>query len=490
MRDTLVAIMAASFFFYDLETTGVHPREGRVMQFAGIRTNMDLKPIGEPVNELIRLGDDMLPDPDAVLITGITPQQTLADGFTEAEFLAKFEREVATPDTIFVGFNTVRFDDEFMRAMHYRNFYDPYEWQWQDGKSRWDLLDIVRMTRALRPDGIKWPFDIHGKATNRLELLTGLNKLNHEAAHDALSDVQATIEVARLIQNKQPKLFDYLLAMRDKKKIIEFIRDNPMFVYTSGKYSSEYEKTTVVTPICNHPKRSGAMLVYNLRYDPAQYKNATPEQLAEAWKWKKETGEEDRLPVKLLQFNRCPAIAPLSVLDDKSRERLQLDIATLQRHHATLNAMTDIEARLSKALEIMDGKRQLQTSLVATEQDVDTKMYGGFFGPQDKQAMRVVRAAGPEELSGLNLDFSDQRLVALLPLYKARNFPKTLSEDERATWERYRNNKLLHGGEHSKMAQFLKRLQDIAATSSPTDHQQYLLEELKLYAESIMPESD
>lgn len=482
--------MAASFFFYDLETSGVHPRAGRVMQFAGIRTNLDLKPIGEPVNELIKLGGDILPDPDAILITGITPQATLADGFAEAEFLRKFEAEVATPGTIFVGFNSVRFDDEFMRAMHYRNFYDPYEWQWQDGKSRWDLLDVVRMTRALRPEGIKWPFDIHGKATNRLELLTGLNKLNHEAAHDALSDVTATIEVARLIQNKQPKLFDYLLSMRDKKKISEFVQTNPLFVYTSGKYSSDYEKTTVVTPICSHPKRSGTMLVYNLRYDPAQYKNATPEQLAEAWKWKKEAGEEDRLPVKLMQFNRCPAIAPLNVLDDASRARLKLDLVTLQKHHATLNAMTDLEDRLCKALEIMDNKRQQQTSLVATEQDVDTQIYDGFFGQEDKQAMRVVRAAAPEELSSLNLSFSDQRLVAMLPLYKARNFPKTLSDEERATWERYRKNKLLHGGQHSKMAQFFKRLQDIAATSKLTGHQEYLLEELKLYAESIMPEQE
>lgn len=460
------------------------------MQFAGQRTDLDLKPIGEPVNDLIRLGDDILPDPDAVLITGITPQATLADGYVEAEFLGKFEREVATPGTIFVGFNSVRFDDEFMRALHYRNFYDPYEWQWQDGKSRWDLLDVVRMTRALRPAGIKWPFDIHGKATNRLELLTGLNKLSHEAAHDALSDVTATIEVARLIRNKHPKLFDYLLNLRDKKRLAEFVQNNATFVYTSGKYSSDYEKTTVVAPICSHPKRSGAMLVYNLRYDPVQYADATPEQLAEAWKWRKDATEEERLPVKLMQYNRCPAVAPVSVLDDASRERLRLDESILQKHHAALRAMPDLADRLCRALEIMDAAKQQQTSIVSTEQDVDTQIYDGFFGEQDRQAMRVVRAATPEELSSLNLNFSDQRLVTLLPLYKARNFPKALSDEERATWERYRKNKLLARGEHSKMAQFLKRLQDIAATSNLTGHQQYLLEELKLYAESIMPESD
>src|SRR5687767_13856438 len=150
--------MAASFFFYDLETSGFSPREARIMQFAGQRTDLDLRPVDEPVNELVKLTDDILPDPDAVLITGITPQQTLADGFTEAEFLQRFTADVATPGTIFIGFNSIRFDDEFMRALHYRNFYDPYEWQWQDNRAKWDLLDVVRMTRALRPDGIQWPF--------------------------------------------------------------------------------------------------------------------------------------------------------------------------------------------------------------------------------------------------------------------------------------------------------------------------------------------
>ncbi len=206
-----------TFFFYDLETSGINPREARIMQFAGQRTDMELNPIGEPVDVLIKLTPDVLPDPDAILLTGITPQQTLQDGLTEAEFLRLFTDEVATPGTIFAGFNSVRFDDEFMRFLHYRNFYDPYQWQWQDQRSRWDVLDVVRMTRALRPSGIEWPFAADGKPTVRLEYLTKFNKLDHENAHTALADVNATIAVAKLIRDKQPKLFEYLLSMRDKK---------------------------------------------------------------------------------------------------------------------------------------------------------------------------------------------------------------------------------------------------------------------------------
>lgn len=479
--------MAASFFFYDLETSGFNPRTARIMQFAGQRTDLELRTIGEPVNELIKLGSDILPDPDAVLITGITPQQTLADGFTEAEFMRRFTEQVATPGTIFVGFNTIRFDDEFMRALHYRNFYDPYEWQWQDGRSRWDLLDVVRMTRALRPDGIQWPFDIHGKPTNRLELLTGLNKLSHEAAHDALSDVQATIEVARLIRNKQSKLFDYLFSFRGKKTIAELVEKDEPFVYTSGRYASDFQKTTVAVRVCAHPKRNGSVFVYDLRHDPNEYKNLTPEQLAEKWRWKKDS-EEPRLPVKKLQYNHCPAVAPLGVLDQASQQRLRLDLPTIQKHLHALRQMDDLAERLCKADELLEPKPQ--TTLVSTEQDVDQQMYDGFYSEPDKQAMRVVRAAAPEELSSLALPFNDQRLVTLLPLYKARNFPQTLSDEERATWEKYRSQKLLHGGERSKLAQYFARLQKIAETGNLTDHQHYLLEELQLYGQSIMPEEE
>ena len=211
--------MSASFFFYDLETSGVNPRGSRIMQFAGQRTDMELKPIGEPFNMLIKLTDEVLPDPDAVLIHGTTPQQTVADGISEAEFVSLFNKEVSKPNTIFIGFNSIRFDDEFMRFLFYRNFNDPYEWQWKDGRGRWDLLDVSRMTRALRPEGIKWPFAPDGKPSNRLELLSSINKLDHDNAHDALSDVNATIALARLIRDKQPKLFDYLLSLRTKQAV-------------------------------------------------------------------------------------------------------------------------------------------------------------------------------------------------------------------------------------------------------------------------------
>ncbi|HEX7368235.1 MAG TPA: exodeoxyribonuclease I, partial [Candidatus Saccharimonadales bacterium] len=265
----------SSFFFYDLETTGIRSRECRIMQFAGQRADMDLNPVGEPFNILVKLTPDVLPDPGAVLLTGITPQKTLDEGITEAEFLKIFERDIATPDTVFVGYNNVRFDDDFMRCTLYRNFYDPYEWHWKDGRSRWDLLDLVRMTRALRPEGIQWPLSGDGKPTNRLELLTKLNGLDHAQAHDALSDVLATIAVAKLIKGKQPQLFKKLLGLRGKKAVQAFLKENKTFVYTSGKYDNQYEKTTVVQLLQAGSDKEGA-LVYDLRYDPRPFAKLSP----------------------------------------------------------------------------------------------------------------------------------------------------------------------------------------------------------------------
>lgn len=475
-----------TFYFYDLETSGFNPREARIMQFAGQRTDMNLEPLGEPHNYLIRMTDDVLPDPDAVLITGITPQQTLADGISEAQFLKNFYNEIAVSGTIFTGFNTIRFDDEFMRYLHYRNFYDPYEWQWQENRSRWDLLDLVRMVRALRPEGMQWPVDSKGKPTNRLELLTSANKLDHKNAHDALGDVQASLAIARLLRDLQPKLFDYLLKMRDKKAVAKLVTGNQPFVYTSGKYPSEYEKTTVVGVLAENPQRPGAILVFDLRYDPNKFVDLSSQVLAEAWR-KRQDEPSLRLPVKTLAFNRCPAIAPLSVLDPASEKRIRLTAALAEDNfHKLQEVQNKLVPKVLEALETLN--EQQQTRLLSDENEVDAQLYEGFFDGGDKVKMSAVRAASVEELATISSSFDDNRLNALLPLYKARNYPKSLRDEDRTTWELFRERKLLGGGTQSRMARFFGRIGELEAKPGLTDQQQYLLQELQLYAQSIMPE--
>ncbi|MEO8863272.1 MAG: exodeoxyribonuclease I [Candidatus Saccharimonadales bacterium] len=483
--------MALSLFFYDLETSGISPREARIMQFAGRRTDLNMKPIGEPYNYLIKMTPDILPDPEAILLTGITPQATIADGLTEAEFLKIFTKDIATAETVFVGYNTIRFDDEFMRFLHYRNFYDAYEWHWADKRGRWDLLDVVRMTRALRPDGIKWPVDDNGKATNTLVGLSTMNDLEHSHAHDALSDVDATIALAALLQAQQPKLFEYLFAHRDKKSVEQLVLNDKPFVYTSGKYPAEFDKTTVVQSVCSHEKKGGAV-VYDLRHDPIPFTKMSPKELADMWQHycREWPCPHPKLPVKTLQFNRCPAVAPISVLNDDNQKHIGLSIDTINKNLAILNANPEFKNNISKAVVLMDDKRQA-SSAQQEPVDVDNQLYDGFVSAAgDKTSMSVIRASSLLDIAELEPAFKDQRLNNLLPLYKARNYPSELSTDDIIKWDEFRQQRLLGAGNSSRAAKYFEKLGKLAEGSNLTPERQFILEELQLYGQSVLPTID
>lgn len=455
------------------------------MQFAGQRTDMELNPIGEPFNLLIKMTPEVVPEPDAVMVTGITPQATLQDGVTEAEFLKVFFEEVVKPETVFLGYNTVRFDDEFMRFLLYRNYYDAYEWQWCDRCSRWDLLDVVRMTRALRPEGIEWPFNEAGKATNRLELLTTANGLAHEQAHDALNDVHATIAVARLIRDKQPKLFDYLLGCRHKKEVEKLAcEDGQPFVYACGRYPAESQKTTVAIKV-GETTNPGGCLVYDLRHDPAEFLAMMPQQLAERWEWTRdEAVVPKRLPVKELKFNRCPAVAPLGVLDAAAQERIGLDMPTVQRHIKLLQTTPGFTDKLQAALRIREERRK---DFWPRSDEAEGRLYDDLVSNDDKKLFKSVRAARPEDLIKLSDHIEDERLREMLPRYKARNYPDSLTAEERSDWETYVRERLMAGGPNGRLGKFFNRLTELAADQELDADKRYLLEELQLYGQSLVP---
>ncbi len=469
-------VMAQTFFFYDLETSGLDPRNARIMQFAGIRTDMDFHPIGEPYNLLVKLNDDTLPSPEALMVTGITPQQTQADGYTEAEFAKLLIEEVFTPDTIAVGFNNIRFDDEFIRHLFWRSFYDPYEWCWKNGCSRWDLLDVVRMTRALRPDGIVWPV-VDGKATNRLELMTKENGIDHFKAHDALSDVEALIAVTQLIRAKQPKLYHYLLEMRDKNKIKQLVNldEKEPFIYTSGRYDAEYNKTTVAFPLTSG--KNGNVVVYDLRYDPGEFVNLSSDELKKkfyaSWQERKAGGFVP-LPVKELQYNRAPAVAPMGVLEQEDGwQRIHLDLETVERHKSMLLRAPHFAENIRSLYETKGDYKK--------SSEPEARLYDGFLNDRDRLRVETVRNAGERELADFHPDFTDERLAPLLLHYKARNFPTSLNENEVRAWEAWRANKIT-----SELPLFMKSLHNLALTEQ-SETKQFILQELQLWAESVIP---
>ena len=471
--------MAQTFFFYDLETSGLNPRQDRIMQFAGQRTDMNLEPIGEPYNLLVTLNDDTLPSPDALMVTGITPQKTVEEGYSEAHFVRMLSEEIFTPDTIAVGFNNIRFDDEFIRHLLWRNFHDPYEWSWKDGRSRWDLLDVVRLTRALRPEGINWPVDDKGEPSNRLELITSANGIAHENAHDALADVTALIAVTKLIKQKQPQLYDYLLKMRDKKVVQQLVNvdDKKPFVYASGRYDKEFAKTTVAFPLTT--SRNGGVVVYDLRYDPTPFVGLDTNELAAKIfaSWEERQAEDFvKLPVKELQYNRCPAVAPLGVLEQGDGwQKISLDLKTVQKHQNILLNHPDFAEKLRTIFENKPAFKKLP--------DPEAQLYDGFLNDRDRIRVEAVRNADERELADFHPEFQDERLAPLLLHYKARNFPRSLSEDDLAQWEAWRAQHL-----QAQLPGFMAYLQRLAPTA--TDEQQFILQELQLWAESTLPASD
>ena len=472
--------MAKSYFFYDLETSGLNPRSDRIMQFAGIRTDENLKQIGDPYNLLVKLNDDTLPSPEALMVTGISPQATLSDGYTEAQFAKILYEEIFTPETIAIGFNNIRFDDEFIRYLFWRNFHDAYEWSWKDDRSRWDLLDAVRMTRALRPEGINWPTDAEGKATNRLELLTKENGLAHEKAHDALSDVEALIAVTGLIRDKQPQLFNYLFSMRDKKMVKKLINlDNrEPFVYTSGRYNAEYNKTTVAFPLTS--SKNGNVVVYDLRYDPTPFFDKSQKELEDIFyaSWEERQKKDyTPLPVKDLKYNQVPAVAPVNVLGKENGwEKIGLTLSEIEKHKKILLSRPDFSEKIRTLFENSPAfKKNINP---------EAQLYDSFLPDKDRSLLYMIQNANANKLADLQPNFIDERLPELLLHYKARNYPTSLSEEESMKWEEWRATHI-----NSQLPNFIKSMQKLSSGNLPED-KSFMLEELKLWAESIIPENN
>lgn len=477
-----------TFFWHDYETFGTDPKRDRPVQFAGVRTDSDLNIIEDPVMIYCAPAEDTVPNPEACLVTGITPQDAKNEGVCEAEFAAAIHAELARPGTCTVGYNSIRFDDEVSRYLFYRNFYDPYAREWQNGCSRWDIIDMLRLTRALRPDGIVWPKYEDGTPSLRLEDLTKANGLSHEHAHDALSDVYATIAMAKLVKERQPKLYEYVLSIRNKKSVIgrlDVARMKP-FLHISSKYASEHGNTAVVAPLCWHPVNRNAVAVWDLRFDPTPLLSEPAEVLRERLYTSRETLAEQGiapLALKLVHVNKCPVVAPAGMLNSQEAARLDIDGDTCRRHLNLLRNEPGLQEKLAALYSDND---------LPADKDPDHMLYsGGFFGDSDRALMEQVRKADASQLALLDLPFQDSRLEEMLIRYKARNYPEALSPEEHQQWQEFLHYRLLSeqaGREgYLTLPLFFERLNKLASREGITRQQTQLLEELALYGESIYP---
>ena len=472
----------ASFYWHDYETWGANPRVDRVAQFAGIRTDKNLDIIGEPLMIYAQPTSDFLPNPEAVLVTGITPQLASSEGIPEADFFRLIHTEFNQPNSCIVGYNNLRFDDEVTRFGFYRNFRDPYAYSWQNGSSRWDVLDLLRITRALRPEGIKWPINDKGVASFKLTDLTEANDIEQQGAHDALVDVKATIALAKLVKQKQPKLFDFYFNLRNKHqaaRLLNLVKPDIM-LHVSGMFSADQGCLAPILPLLANPTNSNEIICYNLRFNPHALLQLNAEDIQKKLYTRTvDLAEgEQRLPLKGVHINKSPALAPVSTLNQAQAEKWQIDWIEIHQNRDLLLSDPDLINRLTC---VYSEPRDYQSG------DADSALYEGFINQQDRLVCNQLLSANPDELASWSSDcFQDLRLQTLFFRYRARNFPQSLTPDESLRWQRFCQSRLLDGDDAGGLTveQFQQQLLTLAQREQG-EREQKLLNQLSLWAQQI-----
>ena len=477
--------MSHTFLWHDYETFGAVPRRYRPSQFAAIRTDAELNEVGEPLMLYCQLAPDYLPSPEACLITGITPQLALERGVPEHQFAAAVEQAFSQPGTVGVGYNTIRFDDEVTRFLFWRNLIDPYAREWQNDCGRWDLLDVVRLTYALRPDGIQWPTKEDGKPSFKLGYLARANGLLHEAAHDALSDVRATIALARLIRSAQPRLFDFAFGLHRKERVANELglpatRETAKpFLPVSGMFPAERGCLAVMWPLASHPSNKNELLAWDLAHDPSELRDIDVPTLRQRLFTRTADLPEGvvRLPIKGIHLNKSPmVVGNLKTLAPAMAARWNVDLDTAMRHAAIAQGLPDMSAIWTQVYE-----RPKEAA-----PDVDEDLYGGFVGNADRRRLNQLRGLSPAELALSRTGFDDPRLEEILFRYRARNFVDTLTPEEAERWEAHRVARLLEGeGGARNVDQFFAEIDTAAETADERGEE--LLGLLYEYAEAIAP---
>jgi len=480
--------MAHTFLWHDYETFGANTRSTRPAQFAAIRTDADLNPLGDPVMLYCQPANDFLPEPEACLITGITPQECLAKGIPEHQFAAQIEQLLSFPGTVGVGYNTIRFDDEITRFMFWRSLIDPYAREWQNDCGRWDILDVVRTAYALRPDGINWPTKPDGKPSFKLTDLTAANGLAHEAAHDALSDVHATIALARLIKTAQPRLFDFCFGLHKKDRVLAelglpaTLQNARPFWHISGMFAPERGCLALMWPLAMHPGNKNELLAWDLSQDPSELASLNAAQIKQRLFTRTADLPEGltRLPIKSVHINKSPMVmSNLKVLSEPMAQRWGIDVAAQLDNAVKARDLPDMSAIWAEVF-----KREN-----AGPVDVDEDLYGGFIGNADRRRLNDLRLSPSEQLAKARPAFEDTRLTELLWRYRARNFPESLSSEEAAAWEAHRAARLLEGeGGALTLTALFDQLDKLAETAD--ERGEDILGALYDYAESIAPQAD
>lgn len=444
------------FYWYDYETTGVSAKVDRVMQFAGVRTDEKFNILDKHMY-YCKPTYDCIPNLSAIATTGIDMEKCEAEGLNEYEFFKKINAHFCRANTCIVGYNNIRFDDEFTRHGFFRNFIDPYAWHFKNNNSRWDILDLVRAAYAFKKDSsLNWHYDEENKPRFKLEFLSAANNIEHSNAHDALSDVYATISLAKIIKDKQPKLFEYAFNLRDKHKVKEKINLFEPMLHTSGMYDANSACTKMVSAIAYHQTYKDRAIVFNL----AQDANIILENSVKDLQHLLFTKEADlikegltRLDIKEIVFNKSPFfITNTNKLDVKLIKHLKLDLDKCMTNLAFLQKHQDEVQNIIKQVYAPSEQRLLA-------QDVDQSLYDGFVTFYDRKICNHLHTLKADEILNSPPRFTEKRLNNLFFNFKCRNYADKLSADEKYDWQKILKARFIEGNDgYQTLTNFKKDL--------------------------------
>lgn len=378
------------FNFFDTETTGVSSSD-QILQFGSIGTDANLvNNLGEN-NIFCKMRPDVIPHPMATLTHKISIKTLNEKGMSEIEFSRKVNEIMMEKSlTCNLGYNTLRFDDQKVRELFFRNLMDPYAREWKNLNSRSDIFSLVKMINVIKPDVINWFYDDNGKKSLRLEHLAKVNSIKQTNAHDALSDVEATIGLASLIKNKAPEVYDFFIKLRRKDFVSKYCSPmgNP-FLYIGKGAEYEYNYATVLLPLAINHKNKNSVFCYDLRYDTSllygDYETVNKRLYS-----RRDNPELERFPIMEVSINQSPVVCPLSKINDDVFDRIRLNRAdVLGRAKSILNnesGIDSVESDIEKINNFIDMILK-NNSMDGDKDDYYSRVYNRFYSNNERSLL-------------------------------------------------------------------------------------------------------
>jgi len=460
-----------SFVFYDTETTGTDRIFNQILQFAAIRTDENLDEI-ERFDTRCRLLPHVVPSPGAMRVTGISVAQLTSAEFPTHYVMVRAIRHklLAWSPGLFIGYNSMGFDEHLLRQALYQTLHPPYLTN-TNGNCRADVLRMVRAAALLTPNAITIPVDENGKPSFKLDKLAPANGFDHLDAHDALGDVRATIHICKLLSERAPELWSRFLRFTQKAAVVDYITSEPVFSLTEGFYGELY--SSLATLIGPSPSRRSDILVLDLAFDPGQLRSLSDEDLV------------TRLavaprPVRAVRCNACPIIMPAEEAPDIATAKA-LGMAELRRRAHLLQGDAQSRERLIVAYERTQEAWPLSPH-------VEAQIYDAFISNDDEQRLEIFHETPWEERLAFLDQIVDLRLRQLGRRLIFFERPELLPEEVRKRMTRAVAKRLTAGdgaGTWLCLAEAIQEADDLLASASTEEmqllqeHRHYLATRLK-----------